>query len=134
MGRPKKNVPPVPELTLVEKKYIDLSLKTENNVNYDQLFKRLSVELDKPEVLIRGYADKLHINVQETNLPPEPPPKVISPDQEFVRNSLTPNRKNEPNKARHITVMSDSASSIIEKSVKVSVNGSQKFNDCIFRQ
>jgi hypothetical protein len=131
MGRPKKE--PM-ALTLAEKKYIDLTLKTSNNVNYDELFKRLSVELDKDETIIRAYADKLTPLIIDEQLPPEPKPKTLTPQQNFVRNVLTPNRESEPNKARHVTVMSDVASAQIESMPAKPIKGSSKTRDCIYRQ
>lgn len=130
MGRQKKKE----ELSLGDKKYITLSLKTHNNINYDELFKRLSVELDKSEQLIRDYADKVKVDIIDEQLPPEPKPKILKPEQKMVRDLLTPNRHTESNKARHITVMSDAASETLDKSSSGPIKGSSKTRDCIFRQ
>lgn len=133
MGRPKK-VAKLPELTNVDQKYIDLCLRTYNNVNYDDLFKRLSLELNKPEELIRDYANKQIPPIKDEQLPPEPKPKHLRPEQEMARNLLTPNRLTEPNKARHVTVMSEAASEALEKTPASPIKGSSRMRDVIFRQ
>lgn len=133
MGRPKKQLVAI-TLTLAEKKYIDLSLKTSNNINYDELFKKLSIELDRSEDVIRGYADKLTPHIVDQQLPPEPKQRVISPQQEMLRDLLTPNRIKEPNKARHVTVMSEGASETIDQLPPAIIKGSSKLKDCIYRQ
>lgn len=120
-------------MTPLQQKYVDLSLKTYNNINYDDLFKRLSIELDIEEQIIRDYANRIHPLVVDNQLPPEPEPKKLEPHQEMARNLLTPNRSEE-NKARHVTVMSEAASELLEKESKPSVKGSSKIRDAIFRQ
>lgn len=129
-----KKVADTPELTKSDKLYLDLCLKTHNNINYDELFKRLSVELDKPEVIIRDYANKKDVKIIDQQLPPEPTPRVLHPAQEMVRNMITPNRLTESNKARHISVMSEAASDAVEKIPSSAIKGSTKMKDCVFRQ
>lgn len=123
-----------PELTELEKSYITLSLKTQNNVNYDELFKQLSKTIGKDEQLVRDYANKVNVPLKDEQLPPEPPPKVLHPVQEMARDLLTPNRHKETNKARHVTVMSDAASEVIESIPAGPIKGSSKTRDAIFRQ
>lgn len=136
MGRKKKIISQTQhvELSTSDKLYIDLSLKTQNNVNYDEMFKRIALELDKDENIIRDYANKLTPLLRDEQLPPEPKPQVLKPDQEQLRNIITPNRLSETNKARHITIMSDVVSSTIEKMPPSVIKGSSKTSGCIFRQ
>lgn len=131
MSRPKKQTE---SLSIAEKKYIDLMLKTSNNINYNELFKRLSAELDLSEDSVRDYANKLTPPVVDQQLPPEPAPKELQPQQKMVRDLMTPNRQTEPNKARHVTVMSEAASSQTEKMTPTPLKGSSKTAGSIFRQ
>jgi hypothetical protein len=130
MGRPKKTA----ELTELEKDYISLTSKSSNNVNYDELFKSHAIKLNKDEKVIRDHANKVNVGVVDEQLPPEPAPKKLTPSQELARNLLTPNRLAEPNKARHISVMSEAASDTIEKTPSVPIKGSSRMKDVIFRQ
>lgn len=131
---PKKKPTAPAELTTADKLYIDLCLKTFNNINYEELFTKLAGELSRPVELIHQYANKQSPLLADEQLPPEPKPKELKPEQALVRNLMTPNRLTEPNKAKHVTVMSDVSSEFIEKNPAGPIKGSSRMKDVIFRQ
>lgn len=133
MGRSKKAV--VTALTKLDKKYIDIVLKSSNNINYDELFAKLAMELEKDEQLIRDHANLQTPTEDNSALPPIPlEVKELDPIQKEIRTQFTPNRHREPNVARHITIMSENLSEMIERNPPAPIRGQTRYSGCVFRQ
>lgn len=130
MSRSKKEA----VLSDLEKKYIEEVMKNVRPADFGRVFERLSGDINKPIELVSEYVNSKGYAVVDEQLPPEPTPRKLKPHQENARNLLTPNRLTESNKARHVTVMTDSASQAMEEIPPSPIKGSSKYKNCIFRQ
>lgn len=124
------------KMTQLEARYVELVFRTSNNVNYDQLFATVAAQLDRDEKTIRNHMDKLETFTESVNLPPVPPPEErvkLTHLQKQIRDMATPGRETTPVE-RHVTIMSEALSEMVENNPPPSVKGSSKIRGCVFRQ